>query len=87
MVVSGCAPGPDSLGIRWASENNIPLKKFPANWRPNGIYNARAGLERNQDMANFADALLLLWDGKSRGSAHMLSCMNHLGKPVHVTTS
>lgn len=31
-VISGCAKGVDKLGERWAEENNIPVKRFPANW-------------------------------------------------------
>ena len=29
-VVSGCARGIDNLGLVWALNNNIPVKKFPA---------------------------------------------------------
>ena len=31
-IVSGTAKGVDSLGERWAEENNIPIKRFPAPW-------------------------------------------------------
>jgi predicted Rossmann-fold nucleotide-binding protein len=31
-VVSGCAPGVDTVGKEWAKDNKIPVKKFPADW-------------------------------------------------------
>ena len=31
-VISGKAKGVDSLGERWAKENQIPIKPFPAKW-------------------------------------------------------
>jgi uncharacterized phage-like protein YoqJ len=33
-------------------------------------------------MAEYADALLLIWDGESRGSKNMLFNMKKLGKQV-----
>lgn len=68
-VVSGTARGVDRLGERWAKENNILLKKFPASW---DIYGKIAGLVRNQKMADYANALLAVWDGKSSGTCDMI---------------
>lgn len=42
---------------------------FPADWDAHG---KAAGPIRNREMAQYGDALLLIWDGKSRGSASML---------------
>lgn len=81
LVVSGCAPGVDSLGIRWALERNIPVLRGPANWAK---HRKAAGFIRNQEMAREADALVAVWDGQSRGTAHMIAVMRRLKKPVHV---
>ena len=35
-IVSGKAKGADSLGEKYASLNNIPVKEFPANWNLHG---------------------------------------------------
>lgn len=72
-VVCGTAPGVDTLGGEWGLANQIPVKNFPAAWRVNGLYNPRAGFERNQVMADYADALILVWDGESKGSVDMLA--------------
>lgn len=68
-VVSGCAPGVDELGQLWASERGIPVKRFPADWNQHG---KAAGPIRNEQMANYADALIAIWDGKSRGTGDMI---------------
>ena len=68
-VVSGGASGIDSLGETWAISNNIFVRRFPADWDK---YGKSAGPIRNRQMAEYANALILIWDGKSRGSASML---------------
>ena len=76
QVVCGMAPGMDSVGWAWAHVNNIPIAEFPADWAGLGKY---AGLHRNIEMARNADALILIWDGTSRGSGHMLKTARHAG--------
>ena len=95
-VVSGTAKGIDKLGEKWANEHNIPIKRFPAEWKnltkeplkiingPYGKYNALAGFNRNIDMANYADAAIILIQNNSSGSEHMLKEMEKLEKPIHL---
>jgi hypothetical protein len=68
-IISGTAEGVDKLGERYAQENGIKLTRMPADWNRFG---KRAGYLRNVDMANCAEALILVWDGVSKGSKHML---------------
>ncbi len=68
-VVCGCADGVDSIGEEWAIENGVPYKKFP----PDYSKGKKAPLIRNTQMANYGEALILVWDGKSSGSRDMLS--------------
>jgi hypothetical protein len=68
-VVSGMAKGVDSLGERWARENGVLVRQFPANW---DHYGRKAGPIRNSQMADYSDALIAVWDGKSRGTKHMI---------------
>ena len=35
-------------------------------------------------MANYADALLAIWDGKSKGTGHMIRQMVLLDKPIYI---
>lgn len=69
-VVSGGARGIDMGGESWAKFNGIPVRVMAADWEHLG---RGAGPNRNERMAAYADALCLIWDGKSRGSANMLS--------------
>ena len=69
-VVSGGARGIDLAGECWADSLTppIPIKRFVPDW--NGL-GKRAGFIRNGEMADYADALILIWNGTSRGSANM----------------
>lgn len=80
-VVSGCARGVDKLGERWASERNLIVTRMRADW---GRFGQAAGLYRNSEMASYADAAIILWDGESRGTLHMIDCMRRAGKPFEV---
>jgi len=86
-VVSGTANGVDRSGELWAEymqkicgPHGPKLVRFPAEW---DTYGKVAGPMRNNQMADYADALLLIWDGQSRGSAHMKQAMEKRGKPIY----
>lgn len=80
-VVCGMARGVDSLGKSWAIENKISVKEFPANWEK---YGKRAGILRNQQMADYADRAVLFWDYASKGTANMLHEMKTRNKPATI---
>lgn len=80
-VVSGCATGVDRLGERWALANNIPVKEMPANWSNLG---KSAGPLRNKQMAEYADAAIIIWDGESRGARNMIENMIRRKKPYYI---
>jgi hypothetical protein len=80
-VVCGCAPGPDTMGRGWAIQRQIPVKLMPPDWEK---YGKRAGYVRNEEMAKYADALIAIWDGHSRGTLHMVECMVALQKKYYV---
>lgn len=85
--VTGCCPtGPDQvpymLASWWETSGyglQADIVEFPADWNTHG---KAAGPIRNRKMAEYADALLLIWDGKSRGSTNMYNEMRKLDKPV-----
>lgn len=79
-VVCGMAPGIDTYGREWADFKWKPVRKLPADWKKHG---KAAGPIRNREMAKYADALILIWDGKSRGSANMLDQARVHGLQVH----
>lgn len=80
-VVSGTAFGVDRQGERFGHENKIPIKRFPAEW---GEYGKSAGYIRNAEMAKYADALIAIWDGESRGTKHMIDLARSKGLKTYV---
>lgn len=68
-LVSGGCRGVDQLAEMWAVASNIPIKRFPADWKS---YGKAAGPIRNQQMAEYGDALIAVWDGASKGTADMI---------------
>ncbi|KKL44497.1 hypothetical protein LCGC14_2365110, partial [marine sediment metagenome] len=96
-VVSGCAGGVDTLGEQWALANGVKVEAFPALWDnltvPNALirtnkygkeYNARAGFQRNDSMAQYGDVLIAIWDGKSRGTRDMIKNAKSRNLAVYV---
>lgn len=72
LVISGHARGADLLGEKWALEHGITLEVYPITgeaWTRNG---KAAGPIRNHEMAINAEALIALWDGKSKGTKNMI---------------
>lgn len=79
-IVSGGARGIDRDGEDYANDRSIKLTIFDADWDTHG---KAAGPIRNKQMAEYADALLLIWDGSSPGSKSMQTEMFRLNKPVY----
>ena len=82
-IISGGAKGADSLAKRYAIENNIDYKEFPAEWDK---YGKSAGYKRNEQIVEAADEIMAFWDGKSKGTKHSLDIAKRINKPVHIYT-
>ena len=88
-IISGTARGADKLGEQYAKIAGYELSKFPADWDRLG---KRAGYVRNAEMAKFAveddnyGVLIAFWDGKSRGTKHMIDLAKRYGLEVHVVS-
>lgn len=80
-IISGTARGADKLGILLSIMLYINLEKYPANWSK---YGKSAGYRRNHEMANNATHLLAFWDGKSKGTKHMIDIATQKGLQVTV---
>ena len=79
-VIGGGATGVDALGKKWALENVVPYVNVSAKWDTEG---KAAGPKRNKRMAEIGDALVLVWDGKSKGSMSMLNEAKKAGLKIH----
>lgn len=81
QIVSGGARGADACGEWIANFFDIPLIKKNADWSTHG---KRAGYIRNAEMADYADAALIFWDGQSKGSKDMIDLATKKGLIVKV---
>lgn len=71
-IISGCARGTDKLGEVYAAYHRYKIKRFPADWERFG---KAGGYIRNKQMAKYASpngGLICFWDGRSKGSKHMI---------------
>lgn len=98
VVVSGKAKGVDTHGETFAEKAGLEVIAKPADWEnikaPGAVvrkrkfdgkkFNALAGHWRNEEMAEIADAALIVWDGKSTGSVDMMDRMIAKGKDVYL---
>lgn len=80
-IVSGTANGTDKLGERYALEWGFPVKQFPSNW---DLHGKSAGYLRNSEMAKYSDLLIAFWDGKSKGTKHMIDLAKKGGLIVEI---
>ena len=83
-IVSGGAIGVDTLGEEYALLHKIKLKRMPVTREEWEQYGRSAGMRRNAQMETYSEALIAVWDGKSRGTADMIKRMKRAGKLVSV---
>jgi hypothetical protein len=81
VIVSGMANGADKLGERYAKDRGYDVSYYPARWDK---YGKSAGYKRNVEMAENGDMLIAFWDGKSKGTKHMIDIASRLNLRVVV---
>ena len=78
-IISGGADGIDSLAEQYADTHRI--SKYIV--RPcYNIYGRAAPIKRNELMVDMADALLIIWDGQSKGTQYTLKYAKKLNKSI-----
>lgn len=96
-IISGGAKGADLLGEKYAKEKGYKIKRIEADWDNINVagaiiktnnygksYNANAGPQRNEKMANISDALVAFWDGISPGTKNMIGLAKTKGLNVRI---
>lgn len=81
IIISGTARGADMLGEKFAQQHGILVRQFPADW---ARYGKQAGMKRNTLMAHNAKILVAFWDGKSKGTKHMIDTATIIGLETHI---
>jgi hypothetical protein len=78
-VISGGASGIDSLAEKYA--DLYRLSKYILRPRYD-LYGRAAPLKRNEQLVDMADAVLIIWDGFSRGAQYTLNYAKKKNKPI-----
>lgn len=78
-VISGMAPGADTMAADWAKQRGITVDAFPADWERHG---RSAGPIRNQQMLDEGKPDLVLAFPGGRGTSDMVARAKKTGVKV-----
>ena len=78
-IISGGAGGVDTLAEKYADQHR--LSKYIMRPRYD-LYGRGAPLKRNEQMVDLADAVLIIWDGQSKGTNYTLKYAQKKNKKV-----
>lgn len=80
-LICGMARGVDRLAYEWAKRNNIPVDEYPADW---DRYGKSAGMRRNREMVDVAEAAVVIWDGNSPGTENTIKLLKSKNVPHYI---
>ncbi len=80
-VITGGCRGVDLIAEDYARRYFNHIVTLSADWYTHG---KAAGPIRNREMAQMADQLIAIWDGKSRGTKNMIGEAFKCGVETHV---
>lgn len=79
LIVSGGAVGVDRAAEEYAREKGIAVKVIKPDY---DSFGKRAPLIRDEEIAECADKILAIWDGRSGGTMYTVKYARSLGKKV-----
>lgn len=71
-IISGGAQGADEFAVSYANLNRIPCDLVVPFWNEEIEYDKISGKERYSEILKKAEAVIVVWDGKSKGTAHLI---------------
>ena len=80
-VITGGARGIDELAEKYADERRLSKIVLRPRY---ALFGRAAPLIRNKEMLELSDAVLIVWDGKSRGTEYTMKLAKASGKPLTV---
>ena len=80
-VISGGANGIDALAEKYADRHRLSKYIFRPRY---DLYGRAAPIRRNEQMVDFCDAVLVIWDGHSKGTQHTVKYAKSIDKPITV---
>ena len=79
LIISGGADGIDSLAEKYADAHRISKLILRPRY---DLYGRAAPLKRNETMVDLSDYILVIWDGKSKGTKHTIEYAEKHNKPI-----
>lgn len=83
-IVSGGANGVDKLAEKYAKETGMDCVVFNAQWKVGDKLDRGAGYKRNVKMIDYADSVICLWNGMSKGTKHSIDYAKKHNKLMEV---
>ena len=83
LIISGGATGVDSLAEGYADKNGVSKLILRPDYKK---YGKAAPLIRNEKMVDICDKVLIIWDGRSRGTHHTIEYAQKAGKSITIIT-
>ncbi len=80
-IISGGAKGVDMCAADYAKRNNIKLIEFLPKYER---YGRAAPIIRNKEIVDYADKILVFWDGNSKGALSVIKYAKKVNKPCEV---
>lgn len=78
-IVSGGALGVDTCARKFAEESGLLYTEFLPEY---DRYGRAAPIRRNDQIIDYADLVIALWDGISRGTKYVIDRCQAVGKPL-----
>ena len=82
-IISGGAKGIDTLAEQYAIDHKLSRYIIMPNYNR---YGKAAPIKRNQQMVDMADAVLVVWDGRSKGALSTINYAKKQSKPLILVT-
>ncbi len=81
VIISGGAPGTDTLAREYAHQHNIKFLEFPPDFKK---YGNEANHIRDRLIVEHGDEIIAFWDGKCEGTKYTMDYTERQNKPVTV---
>lgn len=80
-IVSGGAVGVDGCVADYARENGLKLTEFLPKYE---LYGRAAPVMRNKEIVNYADKVIVFWNGKLKGSLSVIKYAEKVAKECEI---
>lgn len=80
-IVSGGAVGVDSCAAEYAKKMGLKLTEFLPQYER---YGRAAPIVRNKEIVDYADKIVVFWNGSSKGTLSVIKYAERIGKPFEV---